>query len=157
MLRRDPVPSEVELRRAVSTAYYGLFHTFTQAASKLVAPHDVVLQSQVARAYNHVTVRAVCETVWRGRSGGFKPPFDKLFATPPDEKLVEASRILVKLYAARVTADYELAEPFSDTFAFERVQSAQSAATAFTNVVQLPSTQVFLTALLLADRWTRRG
>jgi len=50
-----------------------------------------------------------------------------------------------------------LAAAFEQDFAADLVSRTQTALEDFTEIADLPETHAFLTALLLADRWTRRG
>src|SRR6266567_1705051 len=51
---------EGDLRRAVSTAYYALFHLLVhEATTRLVAV--VALRPRVARSFDHNTMRKVCQ------------------------------------------------------------------------------------------------
>ena len=61
----EPASPEVDIRRAISAVYYGLFHRLSAAGAKAFADRGSDLESQAARAYNHATMRKVCETYAR--------------------------------------------------------------------------------------------
>lgn len=156
-LTRTAAPTEAELRRAISTAYYGLFHLLIEQASGLFAPLDPRLRGQISRAYSHGTMRKTREEFWRGRSGRFSPPLDALVTGPLDARLATIASDFLQLQEARQIADYDLSDTLNYSYAIEKVEQAHSAAQMLISIDHLPQTAVFLTALLLGDRWTRRG
>jgi hypothetical protein len=90
-------PRQAELRRAISTAYYAVFHELArEAADALVGKANrrtiPVAWSQVYRALNHGRVRSAC------RSEAFKNGF-------PD-KIRSFGRGFVALQVKRHDADY---------------------------------------------------
>lgn len=57
-------PNDAQLRRAVSTAYYAVFHTILQAAAeRFMGPGQEHTggYSLLYRSFNHGKMRAVCE------------------------------------------------------------------------------------------------
>jgi hypothetical protein len=66
-------PRETDLRRAMSAAYYAVFHAVASAAADSVVPADKRATEQYARVYrsiNHGTLRKLCDRV-RGKNSGF--------------------------------------------------------------------------------------
>ena len=138
MMASSSVPSEAGRRRAVSTAYYGLFHILIEAGARLIAGGQPTLRAQVSRAYSHSTALKVCEAFWRSGSRPFVEPFATLLTTSVDRRLIDFAENFVQVQGARVVADYDLQASFSDAFARERVSAARSAASAFTEISDLP-------------------
>ena len=62
-----------------------------------------------------------------------------------------------RLQDARHIADYDLASAIIYPNVVALVTATDAALTDFQAIKAQPETVVFLTALLLADRWTRRG
>ncbi|HEY0909354.1 MAG TPA: hypothetical protein VGD75_03885 [Bradyrhizobium sp.] len=155
-LSRSPSPNEAERRRAVSGAYYGLFHTITQAAASSVAAGHLALQRQISRVFNHSIAKQTC-IEFAKLSPSRKEPLKSLLPTSIDPRLMLVARYFPQVQDARERADYDLQFPVTQSFAIERVRLAQDAAQAFFDVRHLPETTVFPTALLLGDRWNRRG
>src|SRR5271154_6194951 len=60
LVDRNPgAPIEADLRRAVSTAYYALYHLLVEAATgQLVAVH--ALRPRFARSFDHKIMKTVC-------------------------------------------------------------------------------------------------
>jgi len=148
---------EVELRRAVSSAYYGLFHRLTTAGSMFFANGGDPLQFQAVRAFNHSSMRKVCDAYIRSPQRPFPPALEHLCPQPPDPRLVGIAAAFADLQDGRHAADYDLAAVIEVRYAINLVTVAGTALADFEQIETLPETTVFLTALLLADRWTRRG
>lgn len=150
-------PSQVTLRRAVSASYYGLFHALALAGSSVFAGGGEKLRLQATRAYSHTAIRKVCAAYVRSPSKPFPVGYEHLNEHPPSQELIVIARAFELLQENRFTADYDLLA----TFELERVKLLVDLAEAvlidLEAVQTRPETVVFLTALLLADRWTRRG
>ena len=158
LLRRlQPSCPEIDLRRAVSAAYYGLFHALSNESASLVTSDNAVLRNQVRRSFNHRTMRSVCDTLVRGQSRALPPPYDRLMPETIDPYLFAVAEAFVELQEARHTADYDLQATFSRNEATRLTALASNSWNLLRHIRQLPETLVFLTALLLADRWTRGG
>ena len=62
-------PSPVFLRRAVSSAYYALFHSMTRQAAEHLLPHGTTDQQlHLVRRFNHGELKTVCG--WIGGQQG---------------------------------------------------------------------------------------
>jgi len=152
-----PNPSEVRLRRASSASYYALFHTLTASGSRMFSSGGDALKNQVTRAYNHAAMRKVCDAYVRSPNNPFPPLLAQLNPGAPDTRLINVARTFARLQDARHLADYDLASPISYSEVVALVAATDAALTDFQAIEALPETTIFPTALLLADRWTRRG
>ena len=150
-------PAEVNLRRAISAAYYALFHALTEVGASLSGTTSVELQNQIRRAYNHGTMRSVCEVYSRARTRPFPSPHDLLLRAPIDPRIHDIAAVFLELQEARNQADYDLLSTVSVRDTDHLITVARRAVRDLRVIESLPETSVFLTALLLADRWTRRG
>ena len=152
---------EARVRLAVSTIYYGLFHHLTAAASAIFdagGPPGSALAAQVSRAFSHTLMRKVCDTYVRStRQQKFPPPLDRLHPLPPDKRLIDVADLFIRLQEARETADYDLTATLGQAEAQALVEQAQIAHADLQDLEHQPETRIFLTALLLSDRWTRRA
>jgi len=154
-LGRDP--TEIELRRALSSAYYGLFHCLTTAGSMPFFSGGEAIRFQAARAFNHAAMRKVCDSYVRSPLRPFAPPLEHLSPRAPDRRLIGVAVAFGQLQDDRHAADYDLSAAIEFDYVAQLVRLAQQAVAQFHEVQALPETTVFLIALLLADRWTRRG
>jgi hypothetical protein len=122
---------ETDLRRAVSTAYYGLFHfTLRSLADWIIgsANRSTPRYGWVYRSVDHKALRTLCGQL-RGSAvnaailplepdGGFGPVKD--FAL-----------VVLNLYELRIKADYDPVHPLSHADALGAVSSARPAVANF--------------------------
>lgn len=148
---------ETVLRRALSSAYYGLFHLLTTAGSMPFATGGEPLRFQAARAFSHAAMRKVCDAYVRSPARPFPTGLEKLSPEPPDKRLIGIALAFTRLQEGRHSADYDLSVVIEVAYTAELVSLAETALADFDAIQSLPETTVFLAALLLADRWTRRG
>jgi uncharacterized protein (UPF0332 family) len=135
LCRRDSNrPKQANLNRAVSAAYYALFHELTSAASALTVRGSgrdvVVMQRVLARAYDHRQMKSVSEMF--ARAAVDTPP-RKLagllercgLAVTRETGAVAGS--FVKLQEERHSADYDLNRTLTREAAEARVGDAAAA------------------------------
>ncbi len=151
------VPDEVIARRALSSAYYGLFHRLTTAGAAPFVLGGDALRFQAARAFNHAAMRKVCDAYVRSPERPFPPSLEQLNPSKPDPRLIGVARAFARLQEGRYAADYDLSAAIQTADAARLVGLAETALADFDAIQSLPETTTFLAALLLADRWTRRG
>lgn len=150
-------PSETDARRAVSAAYYALFHPLAAEGANNIAPPGVGgLRERVSRAFDHGQMRRVCDLFSRG-SWGSVPAVKPLVAPPLSPDLVRVAEAFVVLQDARHASDYDLGSTLARRDAVRFVLLADDAFGAWERVRGTPNAAVFLTALLLHERWNRRG
>ena len=148
---------DMRARRALSSAYYGLFHCLTTAGSMPFAPGGEPLRFQAARAFNHAGMRKICDAYVRSPTSPFPAGLQHLNPSAPDKRLAAIAYAFAQLQEGRHAADYDLSAAISISYAARLVALAETALADFDAIQSLPETTVFLAALLLADRWTRRG
>lgn len=115
------------------------------------------LRFQTARAFNHSAMRKVCDAYVRSPARPFPPGLEHLNPSAPNERLIYIANAFTRLQEGRYAADYDLSTEIEIEYASELVRMAERSLTRFDAIQSLPETTVFLTALLLADRWARRG
>ena len=144
-------PKQASLRRAVSSAYYALFHLLIREATVLLAPPSPPhLWPLVARAFQHNEMRAVARTFESGGSLGSHHP-----RIQPSPELREVAGALRKLQEARHAADYDLQVKFTRATVALLLLEAERAFTTWSKIRRDEDAKVFLTALLLEKRWRR--
>ncbi len=148
---------EVVLRRALSSAYYGLFHRLTTAGSMPFTVGGEPLRFQAARAFSHTAMHKVCDAYIRSPARPFPPGLEGLSPSPPDRRLIGIALAFTRLQESRHVADYDLSAVIKASYVAELVSLAETALADFDAIQSFPETTVFLAALLLANRWTRRG
>jgi hypothetical protein len=133
-------PKQVDLRRAVSAAYYGLFHLFTtEAAQNWKHPGQ---RNRFARMYDHGRMKT-CSLRISSRPLPMDPA-EIPIAT--DLKLVADS--FVKLQQDRQTADYDNSKVWSRTQVWETIAQAEDAIAAWSNIREKEMAQDYLLDLM---------
>ena len=148
-------PKQASLRRAVSAAYYSLFHLLVAdaASSMLRGKPASGIRPVFQRAFAHAHMKRVARSfaggtvsdAWKGPMGG----------ASVSEDLRQVASAFVNLQEARHKADYDLGRPFSRREARDLIEDAERAAGSWRNVRNDLEGQVFLTALLVDDRISR--
>jgi hypothetical protein len=110
-------PKQVELRRAVSTAYYALFHALARnCADCLVGTTKAARPdrawAQTYRALDHGPAKTACEGV---RKIGFP------------QEVADCADVFVELQKARHDADYDPHHRLTRAIALEAVEKARDA------------------------------
>ena len=120
-------PRPVWLRRAVSSAYYALFHSIgLQAAAHVLPTGTRPEQLQLCRSFGHRQLKEVCEWI-AGRRGN--PPsnvrglIQSLAGTPIDG----VAAAFCDLQEARHKADYDHLEPVSKAATLLAIADAERA------------------------------
>lgn len=109
-------PRQAELKRAISTAYYALFHTLAQdAADRLIGTgkgRSNEAWAQVYRALQHGLAKEACQ---RTSNLGFPSP------------IIECADAFVDLQEARHAADYDPDKRVTRNTAQEKIDLAEIA------------------------------
>ncbi len=101
-------PKQASLRRAVSAAYYAVFHFLTAEALSLLDFPEKVLRAQ-RREFQHGGMKKISGMFHAGNPpspGGVKPE------SPIPEELAAAAGTFVQLQTARHDADYDVDASF---------------------------------------------
>lgn len=154
LVRRDRrTPNQANLRRAVSTAYYALFHLLSaEATERLIAPAD--LRPYFARRFDHGAMRDVAEQFISppGKKRDLRPKVAALAGVThaPDELEVVASTF-VALQGLRHEADYDVAKVYGRAEVGDVVSRCRTAFEQWAAVKPLPASAVFLAMLFLGE------
>ena len=143
-------PRSTDLRRAVSAAYYALFHTLTAAAAAQLNAHPGIRRLLV-RQYAHAQMRDVARQFANG-SGGVAAQAVRFFGAIPAE-LRDVAKAFLELQTARHAADYDPRADIVPTRGTAEmwVATARRARTAWDAVRNQPVAEFFLLALLVKD------
>ena len=159
LARLDPNrPQQGNLRRAVSTAYYGLFHFLVNHACRAVLGTSNDLRPYrniLARAYQHGVMASACKSfagttlpksIQKRLPAGFK--------VPPD--LTCVAQTFRDAQEKRHLADYDPGQHFRRSDVLALIRDIEDAITSFSNIQRLPETKFFLVALLVWNTLTNR-
>ena len=123
-------PSTAARRRAVSTAYYALFHgLIAEAVARTVGddPDRDEDRYTYSRWYAHGEMRTVSQWVVRLARGESVPNGIPILLGNPPPDLVELARTFIQLQEARHEADYDHAANLSDADARVAINTAREA------------------------------
>jgi hypothetical protein len=166
--REPKKPKQASLRRAVSTAYYALFHLLVSEGANRISPNKPEgLNFVVRRAFNHGEMRNVCQSFVLGHVAASKPDrrhgsianppeaTRRLITLPLDQNLYNVTRAFITLQEARHAADYDLEKQWSRLAVTEHVEIARDAFSNWAAVRTDETAIVFVVALLLQKSWSR--
>lgn len=144
-------PKQVNLRRAVSSAYYALFHLLSSEAAGLYAV-EFELRARVCRTLNHAEMKRVsAQFAVNKLPKGIQPGGP--YTTPADLRLVADAFLLLQQF--RHEADYDHTRVFTRSEALSVVQRARSAFEAWGRVRKADDARLYLACFLLWDRWDK--
>jgi len=130
-------PKQASLRRAVSTAYYALFHLLIDdAVSKWAVERQ---RSILARTFDHGRMKGICDDVVKAVKGG---------ANLPQELNIVAHNF-IQLQQHRLTADYDNAKQWSRTDVVNVLALATDAFNAWRAIRTEDAAQDYLLQLFL--------
>jgi hypothetical protein len=151
--RESRRPRQASLRRAVSAAYYALFHLLAaDGAAIMTKGGALALRAQVQRAFAHGDMKRVCQQFV---GGGLPEPMRSLVCWPLEPGLMSVAKTFIRLQEERHTADYDVRHPFDRVTVLDLVDIARTAFADWAVVRLTPNAGVFLTALLLNRQWGR--
>jgi uncharacterized protein (UPF0332 family) len=156
---REPKrPRQASLRRAVSTAYYSLYHLLVAAGSRAMAPAKPIdLRVRVQRAFVHAEMKKVCQQFRQGSANNLSAALQGLIAAPLSQDIANVADAFVELQEARHAADYDTSEVFTRPDVLAMIDNVDQAFTSWKTVKETPNANVFLAALLLEKKWRSDG
>jgi uncharacterized protein (UPF0332 family) len=143
-------PKQASLRRAVSSAYYALFHLLASETAALYAT-EPGLAARINRTLNHSEMRKASSMIANDKLPKALQPPRGGYSSPLDLKTV--ANTFVTLQEARHQADYDLSRSFRRGEALNFVQSAHRAFNAWERVKKTDDARVYLACFHLWKRW----
>lgn len=146
-------PKQASLRRAISVAYYALFHLLSDESSKILVRgvrNSTDLQARTARTLDHGAMARAC----RAFSANALPPALR-FLLPLDTQLRFVADRFVRAQEKRHLADYNLQVTFNRTDTLNFIDQVEEAFDAYNCVQESDATTYFLFAMFFyrSDRW----
>jgi len=145
-------PRNADLRRAVSAAYYALYHHVVGLAVNHAIPDGKPAeQAELSRLFTHAAVKTVCEQITSARP----PPASRANLLGPlktNVALRDAALAFVPLQQARHDADYNHQAAFSRAGVLTLVDSARDAIKKLDLVTGTRDGQTFLALIMLEAR-----
>jgi hypothetical protein len=150
-MRERSRPRQASLRRAVSSAYYALFHLLaTEGARQLAPPQPAALRVRIRRAFAHARMKDACRQF---RTPNPPDSIKSVLALPLERDLILVASAFIALQEARHEADYDLGMTFNRIDVLQNVQRARTAFASWQAVRARPNAAVFLAALILQNQW----
>jgi uncharacterized protein (UPF0332 family) len=149
LANREPKkPKQASLRRAVSTAYYALFHRLISAATR----HWKIAEQRplLARFYEHGKMLNACNK----QKGECKSFIEARPAPPPSPDLDAmlhlrtVSLAFIQAQQQRHTADYDVAKAWTRTEAIQIIDQVEAAFQSWAVIRDHKLAQTFLLSLL---------
>jgi uncharacterized protein (UPF0332 family) len=151
LLRRNKnKPTQADIRRSISTAYYALFHRLIEAGTgHLVA--DLAQQQALARTFSHTSMREICELVVKQPLPTILVP---LLGSSASNELTRVANTFVALQDWRHNADYNVNLNFIREEGRERVDEVEDVFAAW-KLIPTSIANPFLILLLIGKRSLR--
>lgn len=138
-------PKQASLRRAVSAAYYGLFHMLAAEAAACMIPDTAPrLAAHFQRSLDHAAMRRTCQAFVA--HGGAGPLLD-LLAGPLEAEIRRLAQSFVVLQQARQAADYDVLHTLTREETLSVVDDLRDAIAGWRRMEGHPNRVVFLVAL----------
>lgn len=142
-------PRQANLRRAISSAYYALFHMLVDEAcrAQIGAQHNQARFRQVlGRAFTHGTMRDACKSFGGGTlKKGVAKGLPAGFIIPT--QIRDLADTFVDLQQQRHVADYDLTERFKRSDVLSLVHVVEGRIRAFTGLPSSTEKRFFLACL----------
>lgn len=146
LVRKEPrKPRQASLRRAVSSAYYALFHLLVSESVANWRHADQ--RAALGRAFDHTSMKSASNRLQDTRLFKF---------TDENPTVVTALKYVAKIFAQlqeqRHTADYDNATFWTKTEALTQVASVQQAFSTWKSIRKERISQAYLMSLLVKKR-----
>jgi hypothetical protein len=148
-------PRQASLRRAISTAYYALFHFLIRETLRQLGPN--LGQENYNRAYrwfDHGTMRSVAKAF---SQEVVRIPNSKEVLIPANDSRIQfIAQHFADLQELRHLADYGSSAVFARPDTIEYIDFLDSAFRIWPAVKKSPEANAFLLSLLLWERWGKQ-
>jgi hypothetical protein len=149
-------PDQTDMRRAISNAYYALFHAMVDDAVDVLCPRTPgALARHFRRAFVHTNMKTVCKQFSGRRVAGLSDTMKSSFTDPIESQITVLAGLFVQLQAQRQLADYDTLESLAVSKIAYDVQTAKSAWTSWCNMPSSNNKTAFLVSLLMEKHWKR--
>jgi hypothetical protein len=152
LARRRGRPSQINLRRATSAAYYAVFHLLIkEAVESMIPAQPPGLRAKASRALPHADLKAVC----KGFQGLQHDRLATLLGGPIPPELRRISKTFVDLQEERHAADYDINLKLSQSAVLSSVANAENVFADWQLIRHTDQAKVFLAALVFGKGWNR--
>lgn len=146
-------PRQANLRRAVSSAYYALFHLLVGEATRLYVRDNSELAAKLGRTFNHGEMLEAARAFANGQAPAALQPVGIPGFPSSDLKLV--AEAFVSMQQHRHAADYDLARTFTRAEVNGFIEQVESAFAAWTRIRATDGARLFLGCFQLWKTWNK--
>ncbi len=146
-------PRQASLRRAVSAAYYAVFHLLTSEAATLYTT-EPGMAARIARTFNHAEMKKASQFIGKHRLPNALQQPGGGYETPVDVKIVADA--FVELQAARHEADYDVSRKYLREEVLNYVDLARQAFQAWDKVRKGDGARLYLACFHLWNQWDQK-
>jgi uncharacterized protein (UPF0332 family) len=144
---------DVSARRAVSAAYYALFHQLNGDAVSVLAPHvPLKTNHRIQRWFDHSEMKRICS---RFIPNKLDHPLLELIGDSASPDLQFVARSFIQLQDVRHKADYDLGFALSDKEVWQFIEQAYEAKKAWARLKNSAEANIFILSLLLWKNWEK--
>ena len=154
LAKLDPrKPKQANLRRAISSAYYGIFHFFVDEACRIqfgTQHTQAAYRHTLGRAFTHSVMKQACISFGGGtlKASVVKGlPRDESGNYPIPEAIQDAASTFVELQEKRSVADYDRTERFKRSDVLIMIDQAKSDCANFAELAMSDEKKFFLACL----------
>ncbi len=144
---------EVDYRRAISSAYYALFHAICSDAADLLAP-DVSdqVRHRIRRWFDHAQIKLLCARLTKPQ---LDQPLSDLIGTAPSQDLRFVANNFLLLQNERHLADYDAGYTTTWDEARLIVELGVRALGAWSRLQRTSELNIFVLSLLVWKNWEK--
>jgi uncharacterized protein (UPF0332 family) len=149
-------PVQANLRRAVSSAYYSVFHLFSaEVAAQIISSGPSGLRERTQRALNHNSMYKAAESFSQSGVRPPKLPADIDLPGPISADLISIAKGFKRLQDERHSADYDVSQSFDRLKVLALVQTAEDIFADWNNEKGSANAPVFLASLMFWQLWNK--
>lgn len=146
-------PKQASLRRAVSTAYYAVFHLLSADAAAQACPASPAgLRERVQRSLTHEEMKKAANAF---QANNLPAHVAQLVVRPTAAALITVARSFVRLQEERHKADYDLTDQFDRTRVQGLVREAEQAFNDWNAIRNTDDARVFLASMMFWRGWSK--
>ena len=149
-------PVQANLRRAVSSAYYAVFHLFSaEVAAQIVSAGPSGLRGRTQRALNHNSMYKAAESFSQPGARPRNLPADIALSAPVSAELNSIAKGFKQLQDERHAADYDVSRSFDRFEVLAPVKTAEGIFADWNNEKKSGNAPVFLASLMFWQLWNK--
>jgi uncharacterized protein (UPF0332 family) len=152
-------PEQVNLRRAVSAAYYALFHALVGASCVKLAGTGAqarALRALLARTFTHAEMQRASRAFAQGQNGLPSELRRALAGTEVSSSLRELARLFHRLQDDRHEADYDLAVQWRRGDVLVQITDVETCLQYLRRERSARDLRIYLTSILVWNRISNR-